>query len=259
MIISKQNLQVVHVTRVDSNIPALDNVHIAEDGSTIGTGGRMAVIVSPVRDDVKEKLDNILPESGKDESLTVSADTVRNLVKDLPADKQFKGLLEHCNIKRNPENDHECRVMMTDGKRRRNITGRLYRREYVPYKSLFKKAIDSGSKNESVRLVLNLKRLLLLLSTIEKVAPDTSGDNPVWVEFTKENYIIIRGINMISGQRTIGIMSPYTGTEGKWLEPDAWERSFTDENKQSVKHKKKVMHKKRPAIKRKYRLTIRKK
>lgn len=238
MILSKQNLQTVNITRVDSAVPALDNVHIAEDGSTIGVGGKMTIAVAPVKEDVKHKIQNIITEAGAG-GMTISADTVRHILKDMPADKQFGGLLEHCNIEK--INDEECRITLTDGKRKRNIVGKIYRREYVPYRPLFKVAMEVCVNGTSRRIVLNLKRLLLLLQTIEKVAPDTSGDSPVWIEFTDSDYIIVRGINMITGQRAIGVMSSFTGTEGKWLEPDEWERSFVDAPRPVVKHK--IKHK----------------
>lgn len=238
MIVSKANLQAVHTTKVDKNIPAIDNVHVAEDGSTIGIGGKMMLAVGPVKDEVKRKLKNVLPEKGEG-GLTINSDTIRDIIKNIPADKQFYGLREHCNVERDGD---EVLVTMTDGKRKKRTRGRLFPREFLPYKSLVKKAMETSDSGRSVRIVLNLKRLILLLQTIERAAPDTTGENPVWIEFTDKNYIIIRGLNMINGQRCVAIMSPYEGTEGKWLELDEWERSFLDEPK--VKHKKPIVKQK---------------
>ena len=241
MIVSKANLQVVHATKVDKNIPALDNVHIAEDGSTVGVGGKMMLAVSPVQKEVKKKLANVLNESGGG-NVSVSSETVRTVMRAIPTDKQFHGLLEHCNVE--PLEGGEARVTMTDGKRRRNITGKLYPRDFLPWRKLMREASKVGEQGDSLRLVLNLKRLLLLLQTIEKVAPDTSGDNPVWIEFTDNGYIIIRAVNMINGQRCVGVMSPYEGVEGKWLENGDWERSFLEDPPKKVLKTKKIKHKK---------------
>lgn len=255
MIVSKSNLQVVHTTKVDKNIPAIDNVHIAEDGSSVGVGGKMMLVVSPVSNEVKHKLNNVLTEKGKGQ-VSISSDTVRSILKSIPADKQFHGLLEHCNVER--VGDGEARITMSDGKRKKSIMGRIYPRKFLPWKRMMQTAMKSSAKNESIKLVLNLKRLVLLLSTIEKVAPDTSGDNPVWIEFTKENYIVIRGVNMITGQRVVGIMSVYEGVEGKWLDLDEWEKSFIDKPKK-IKHKKVLKAKKRMIVKTKKQLEIRRK
>lgn len=263
MIISKQNLLVVHTTKVDSAIPALDNVHIAEDGSTVGVGGKMLLAVSPVDGKIKEKLANILDEEGEG-GITISSETAKGILKRFgTADKKFDGILDHCNIEKIGGTD--CRVTQTDGKRKDRFTGKVYRREFVPYKNVIRPAMVSVTgESDSKKIVLNLKRLLLLLQTIEKIAPDSSGDSPVWIEFTDNDYIVIRGINMINGQRALGIMSSYTGVEGKWLEPNEWERSLCEDDSNEdkdeshvidrvVKHKKtlKTKTKKKLFIKRK--------
>lgn len=241
MIVSKANLQTVHATKVDSNIPALDNVHIAEDGSTVAVGGKMMIVVSPVKQELKNKLVNVVQEKGYG-SMSVNADTVRKIIRSIPADRKYSGLLEHCNVER--IGSRTCCFTMTDGKREQSIVGKVYPREFLPYRTLVQNAVETSEVGKGMRLVMNLKRLLLLLQTIEKVAPDTSGDSPIWVEFTEKNYIIIRALNMITGQRCIGIMSPYGGTEGKWLNVDDWERSFTEEPVK-IKHKKVLKHRKK--------------
>ena len=244
MIISKANLEAVHTTKVDKNIPAIDNVHVAEDGSTIGIGGKMMLAVSPVKKEVKLKLNNVLQEKGKG-GISIGSETVKAVIKSLPADRQFSGLLEHCNVERSKDDDTQVKITMTDGKRQKSIVGRLYTREFLPYKKLMRDAMTAssmGNEGKSLRLVLNLKRLLLLLQTIEKVAPDTSGDNPIWIEFTDKDYIVLRGLNMVTGQRVVGVMSPYEGTEGKWLELDEWEKSFIEDEKPKIL-KSKVKHK----------------
>lgn len=237
MILSKQNLMVVHTTKADDKIPALNNVHIAKDGSTVGIGGKMFLSVSPISEKVRKKISNIFEEKGviPENGLTVTADSVKDVLKSIPSDRTYGGLLEHCNIEpiKNGGEDtpRKCRFIMTDGKERTSKTGKLYTRAYLPYKTLFIEAMKTCTGVEAAtpgnkRIVLNLKRLIVLLDAIAQVAPDNSGDNPVWVEFTKDNYLIIRAINMTMDQRVIGIMMPFTGVEGKWLEPNEWERSF---------------------------------
>ena len=267
MLISKQGLMVVHTTKADDKIPALNNIHIAKDGSTVGIGGKMFLAVSPISDKVRKKIGNIFEEKGTipDKGLTVNADSVKDILKSIPADRTYSGLLEHCNVE--PIKDgaegaddtpRKCRFTMTDGKERTSKTGKLYTRAYLEYKRLFAEAMKTCTLNEEAtvgnkRIVLNLKRLIVLLEAIAQVAPDSSGDNPVWVEFTKDNYIVIRAINMTMDQRAIGIMMPFTGVEGKWLEPNEWERGYLpsvrNDNKDNkdkvIKHKQidKVKHK----------------
>ena len=47
---------------------------------------------------------------------------------------------------------------------------------------------------------------------------------------------------MTMDQRAIGIMMPFTGVEGKWLEPNEWERGYlpsvrNDNKDKIIKHK----------------------
>lgn len=251
MILSKQNLFAVHCTKADDKIPALNNVHIAKDGSTVGIGGKMFLSVSPISEKVRKKIGNIFEERGTipEKGLTVTADSVKDVLKSIPADRAYGGLLEHCNIEPVKDDERKCRFTMTDGKERTSKTGKLYTRAYLQYKTLFAEAMKTCTATEEAtpgnkRIVLNLKRLIVLLDAIAQVAPDSSGDNPVWVEFTKDNYLIIRAINMTMDQRAIGIMMPFTGVEGKWLEPNEWERSFLPSAPvNNVKHKKQLITK----------------
>ena len=233
MIVSKQGLRVVEVTKADSKVPVLDNVLIEKDGTCVGSNGKSILMVSPVKPETEDSLNNVLQKTGR-AKMVVSADTVKQLLKDLPADKQFGGLLEHCDIERQGQG---CKVRLTDGKRRRSFQGKLYPRDYLPYRKIVEPALSS---RDGQKVVLNLKRLLALLSSIEKICPDTTGESPVWVEFS-DGQIILRGLNHINGQRCIGIMSTYKGIEGRWLEPDDWEKSYLqgDASIPLTKHKKK--------------------
>ena len=246
MIISRHNLYVVDITKKDNQIPALDNIHIKKDGSSVAIGGRIMMVVSPVKEKTKSQIKNFLPETNEDDfEFTVNADSIKKILQNISTDKKFGGLLEHLNIKK--EQGHNCSFKFTDGKRDSNMSAKLYRRAYLPHEELIGKSFETCAKDkpDGMRLVVNLKRLLLLLTAIEKAAPDTSGHNPVWLEFTTDGYIIIRALNMINGQRVMGIMSPLPGNEGKWLELGPWENGFV-QKKRTLMHKvkkRKLMHK----------------
>jgi len=232
MIISKQGLRVVEITKADNKVPVLDNVLIEEDGTCVGSNGKSILMVSPVKPDTEESLKNVLNKTGR-ARMVVSSDTIKQVLKDLPIDKQFGGLLEHCDIEKQGQG---CQVRLTDGKRRRSFQGKLYPRDYLPYRKIVEPAL---SARDEMKVVLNLKRLRAMLDAIEKICPDTTGESPVWLEFT-EGQIVVRGLNNTNGQRCIGIMSTYKGIEGQWLRPDAWEDMYT-QGKDTVpltKHKK---------------------
>lgn len=233
MIVNKNALMVVHTSRADKNVPVLDNVHIEPDGTCIGSSGKTVLMVSPVNEQVKEKLTEtkILRDS-KSRPMTIPAETIRTIIKDLPADKKFGGLLEHCNIKGDGD---ECRVELTDGKRKRSFEGKLYPKDYIPYEKLIGPALKRTEEEEDgMRVVLNKKRLLHLLDCINKIAPDSSDDDPIYVSFTERGDIVLRGENYKTGQRFIACMWAYTGGEGEWLELNEWEEKYAKMDPEKV-------------------------
>ena len=212
MIVSKSNLQAISVLKNDKGIPVLNNLRIERDGSTVAVGGKCVVVVSPVRKEVRENVP--LEETEISDGITVNRETVESVIKNIPKDTMFKGVLEHADV-----NDKGA-FIITDGKRHKKISGKLYDREYVNWKSVF----ENGENG--MRIVLNRKRLLLLLDTLDKICIDTSGESPVYIEFTDKGDVLLKAINMVNGQRAMALMKTYKSEEGQWLKSDEWERSL---------------------------------
>jgi hypothetical protein len=215
MIVSKSSLLSVLVTAKDKDIPALDNIRLEADGTVIGAAGNVVLAVSPVHEKVAAQVP--LDDSGPGEA-TIAADTVRKALKLLQADKTFGGLLEHCDI---AVHDDEAVFTFTDGKRKHTMNGRLYRHAYIPWEKILETAMHS---KEPTRVVLNRARLRLLLDTIEKICPDSTGQNPVYIEFTSLGDIICRARNAVTGQRVLATMKNYSFGKSAWLSEDEWER-----------------------------------
>lgn len=242
MILSKSNLLVVGITSVDKKMPVLHNVHVEGDGTTVARNNKALIMVSPVLPEIKEKLETILPESDA-EVVTIPSDTISSVLKSIPADKKFKGLLEHTDLHTNDELGalNEVNFTLTDGKSNRTISGRKYERKYIPYKEALAQTLERI--NTGTKVVLDLNRLILLLQTIKKICPDTTKELPVFIEFTDDNDIIIRALNPINGQRVFALMTSYKGIEGKWLNYNEWEKQFFNNNKEKTVCKKKVKRK----------------
>jgi hypothetical protein len=215
MILSRSNLLAVQATSKGS--PILNNVHVAADGSTVAFDGRALLAISPVNETVKAQVP--LTDSGPIAASTISSETVREVLRGLPIDKKYRGLLEHCDL------SAEGVFSLTDGKRSRSITAKLYNREFVDYKAVLRKG---KSAKVVARVVLNRERLANLLTILDKACPDASGEAPVFLEFTAENDLVMRAANPITGQRAIAYMTSYKAEEGKWLEENEWERALTD-------------------------------
>jgi hypothetical protein len=218
MILSRSNLLAYHAT--SKNSPVLNNLHVTNDGSTVAFDGAALLLVSPVLEARKETLP--IKDSGPTKDITVSTDTIKEVLKALPVDKKFDGSLEHCDLSADGVFTH------TDGPRDHTIRAKVYPRQYIDYRGVL-----SAAKASPVvaRVVLNRDRLANLLTMLDKICPDGTGEAPVFLEFTQDNDIFMRAINPLNKQRAIAYMTSYKGEEGQWLEEDAWERHMTTSQK----------------------------
>lgn len=223
-IVSKNNLQVVLITAKDSDIPVLDNIHIQTDGTTIGASRSVVLCVSPVNDKIRKGLhlkDSVLPRG-----ITVSSDSIKKVIRNMPAKKLFKGLLEHCDVRN--YGGETIYFDLHDGSREFSIKAKKYPMEYTVYKEVLKSAFK---ETENMRIVVNRKRLKLLLDALESVCPDSEGESPIFLEFAKNNSVIVRAVNMVNGQRAMGAMLTYKIDEKKWLSFTDWERSLLNDKR----------------------------
>jgi hypothetical protein len=218
MIFSKANLAIVDIVKADKNIPALDNLHLRADGTTIAANGSCLLAVSPVEPDDAKRVP--LFATSMFGSETVNSDTIREVVKGMPRDTLFAGTLEHCDYS-------SGKFTLTDGKRHRSISARTYPRDYIKYQDILSRV---GSAKSEYKCAVNLRRLVDVLSAIDKIFVDTSKNLPVYLEFTSENDVIVRCLDVKGKQRCVGILRSYVGAESKWLPVDMWEnRLFTSE------------------------------
>lgn len=227
MILSKSNLKAIAITVIDKAIPVLNNLHITRDGTTIATNGKVMMAVSPVLPQIKERVP--LKEKGKipREGVTISSETIKEVLKTVPKDSMFNGLLEHTEFK-------DGVFTINDGKRTTSIESKLYERKYVNYRKVFR----SAAKSEGKKIVINRKRLYQALKAIDDICPDSSGESPVFIEFTDNDDILLRAQNYKTGQHVMAVMNTYTGVEGKWPKYNLWESKLLGLVKNLIKRSK---------------------
>jgi hypothetical protein len=215
MILSKSNLKVVEVTEA-KGLPILNNVHIEPDGTTAASNGRAIICVSPVTPENRARI-SFIENTPQTKAVNVAAETIKDVLKNIPPDKTFGGLLEHTDFADGVFN-------LTDSIRKKRISAKVYPREYFDYKEAFRKATKNKTQ---VRVVLNRKRLIEILQTIDNVCQDGTGEAPVFIEFTNDGDIILRAQSLANDQRALAYMTSYKEEEGKWLEPTEWEAEIT--------------------------------
>lgn len=236
MLISRYNLLIHRMTKQDKGIPMLDNVHFEGDGTSIATNGLAVVTVSPVQEKMREQV--ILEDKSDSSDITISSESVKEVLKSLPKDTKYSGILEHCIIENTGSG--KAKFRLSDGKRKRSIEIKTYDNEYIGYNKVLQKSYQDNENN--VKTAVNLSRLLSVLSTISECCPDTSYQTPVFMEYNSDGNIIFRATNQKNGQQIIAVMKSYHGSEGKIPKLSEWERKMfygesidnSDSNNRSV-------------------------
>jgi hypothetical protein len=207
------------MTKIDNKIPSLDNIHIRKDGSTIGTNGIAVIAVSPVN---KKFSDHAVFDKDKikglDLSYTISAESIRDVLKVLPNDSKFGGVLELVNFNGNEVEIH-------DGKRKKSIEMKKYNREYIPYQDVFKEAYKTAKEQGMVQTAINLNRLLSVIESLKEICNDSTQNTILFIQFTKRGDIIFRTQNKY-GQRIVSIVKAYDNVEGSIPAFTDWENDL---------------------------------
>lgn len=220
MIVSKNALQAVNVTTPDKQIPLLDTVHIREDGGVVAANRDSVVLVSPVSAETKGSFPI---QSRESEEVTISAESVRDMIRYIGPDKRFNGLLEHCDVLRK---DDKVEVTCYDGKRTKVLEGKCYP-EYFNYRELLQRV---HTESINVKVTLNRKRLKSLIDTIDKICDDKGDFAPIFFEFTKNGDVLIRSIDAKNGTRILAVSRALPGV--KYVDYSPWEKQFISvENK----------------------------
>jgi len=214
MRIHKSNLSSVDLVSTDKHMPLLNNLRIEKDGTTAVCNREAVLVVSPYGS-VREKVGDGFG------GVTVAAGTSLEVLKSLPRGTGYDDLLDAVDVTR--EDDGRVVFRYSDGVRRRAIEAREFSQPFVRYKEIIRKRL---STKKSIKLVVNRKRMADVFKTLNKVAPDPSGEFPVFLEFS-EDAVIIRCIHPKTQQRIICVVNQaYTS---KWMDENEWERSLSNE------------------------------
>lgn len=241
MIINKTNLLVSGVVGKDKNQPILSTVHVTENGDTIACNGKAILAIEGVDKIRKESV----PFSGAGEELheafTLPLDLVNKIIRSIPQDKQFDGLLEMIHINKGRQ-DGDLTITTHDGKGEKQIKGSKYHRQYVD----FEKIADHlyFDKKIVARVILDRKRLLALLQTMDKVC----GDTPTFIEITEDNDMLLRSYSSNTEQRVVAIMA---GVKTEWEDTCDFTRSLSKKYKEKKVIRRRTAAKKRPVRRRK--------
>ena len=218
MILSKAALQAVELSRADKKIPLVDMVCITKDGDVVATNGSCMVAVERLPGEVMKALP--LTKVGKDGGALEGdciyrSDAIREVIKNITVDKTFNGMMEFAAFTEDGSD-----VVVLDGKREKKIGIKKFT-DWIPFRKLMR---DFLWRESEKRIIFDLRRLSVLVQTINKICPDKDGVMPVYVEFAK-GVMILRTKNYMTGQNVLAIMND---NKGQWIQnTDEWEKRLT--------------------------------
>lgn len=230
MIFSKSALQIVNITKGAPE--SLQAVKIERDGTVAAGNGKVVIVVEPTREEATKTLVSFGIAERRPIEAVLSALTVREIIKGLPRDTTFGGLLEYCAIYPAEDASGELCIKINDGLRVKAWRVRPLRSRFPDYtatiRSVYSYAISGGQdakRTVSCRAIVNRDRFAEMIAVMETVSVWTGGDSfsPAWLEFTGGG-LVYRTVNKITGQRSIAVVYSSLITGKQWLELNDWER-----------------------------------
>lgn len=242
MILSKAALQLVTLTTPDKDVPILDCVCIEPNGIVVACNRNVSAAVLPLGEQALAAIP--LESSGRlDAPVVLTSDTVSKILKMMPKDNLFKGLLEYCDIKKKKDanergfvtgaDTNSYMVTTTDGKQTHSMQVQSVRLRFLDYKEEFRKALQPKSVVDDTavytagnpffgRVITNRKRFKAFVECLEKVCSYDGNFSPVYMDFlSSSDYVVARSANELTGQQLTAIMSK---GQGEWIVVDPKEK-----------------------------------
>jgi hypothetical protein len=223
MILSKAALQLVELTTPDKDVPVLDCVCIEPSGIVVACNRMMTAAVLPIGVEVQKNVP--LEDSGRlHTQMVLTSASVRSILKIIPKDRLFHGMLEFCDI------DENGNVTVTDGRQKHLIKVSPVKVKFIQYRDEFRAAlcaydnwINTGVEHPvgGTKAIINRKRFKAFVDTLEKVCPYDGNFSPIWIDFSSSDYVVARAKNEITGQQVTAIIPR---SAGEWIMIDKSER-----------------------------------
>jgi hypothetical protein len=214
MILSKSSLLISSLARKDASIPGLDCIRLEKDGTAIAASKNIVLAIEGVN---TEATKNLPFENTAPLEVTITTETAQRIASAIGSDSTFGGRLEYTDVY--DKGVKLCFNVCDDKNRKSTIEGTKVHYPWINWRAIFR----HGARRDNKKVIINRARLDILLSVLKQIAPDKGGESPLYIEFTEDNYLIVRSVNYVTGQRIIAIVTNYFGT---WPEYNAWELSI---------------------------------
>ena len=215
MILSKSAIQAATLVAIEDKP---DIVYFSE-GALYAVNRKAALLLSPLIEEYRHSVP--LTDSGP-VSIGVRCSALKAILRLIPADKLFKGLLESTDVR---VKDRAATWTVTDGRRTHETRCAVELYDVALIDNLRKTWNEKWNDSKPSALsALNAKRVMVLLNAIRIAGGFPSGEEPVWWRVCSDGSVLLRAVNLATHQRVLGMCSAYQAEEGQmppWLE---WER-----------------------------------
>lgn len=220
MLLSKSNLTVAKVASQSANDVGINCIRLNPDGSTVATNGKVVMAVGPVDTSKVHFPDVGTQVSPRNSGESIPLDMVEDVVRNLPKDKQMS--LQHVAMTE-PRDPRKVEFTTSDRRTAKRVEGMPKQEPFPNWKGIFKKLRGTSAP---LRVCLNRKSLIELLTALESACPDKGGENPIFLEVSQDGSgMVLRCTNRETGQHSVGGITAYN-TGGQWMLPDSWERTI---------------------------------
>lgn len=239
MKLSRANLLVREVVTKNKKDPALHQVHVDEDGTTVGSDGTIIMAVEPVTEEPQAMPEFEDEQEAPPQGLGIMPGVVDKVLRNIP--KGNLGLeLGYAVLTHHDVENREVSMATTNLNQTQVTEGKLSPAPFPEWKGVLRAAkkaqVQSGG---GVRVCIDRRALINLLKAMDKACPDP--DNAVFIEFAPEaekQGLMLRAESVQTGQHCIGYLLPLD-TQGEWLLMNKWERKVLARSAKRRKRKEK--------------------
>lgn len=213
MIISKSALQIANLCVEESG--PLSYVCIEPDGKVVAGNDSVMAAVSSSPAEVRRMVPmDDWEERGR---ILLTAKTTKELIKRIPADKQFKGILEHVAIAPVAGNRSKAIVRYTNGMTvSEDMIPRKPDDRWIEYRSMFAAMMKVPEGYAQLRrFVVNRKRLSMLILAMDRVCAYDGKFAVTGIEFSASGAVVLRAFHELLGLKMIAV------TMGE-VNPEMW-------------------------------------
>ena len=222
MFLGKSNLVAVEMASTNNTDGPMCGVKVEADGTTVATDGLGMIIVEPVREEAVQ-----LTGLGELKRLArggvvFAASVFKRALRNLPGGKASGGVgMQYAAITDRGDDRLELTTAGM-GQPEERVSDYPLVGEFMDWRGFVRRNCASGS-GVGMRVTVNRKLLIKLLTVMDKACPDPVGYDAVFIEVRDGRALMLKGVNYVSNQRVLGLVMPLKLEAGKWLPQSDWE------------------------------------